>query len=230
MVKSLRDERNLCASTLRNFLTLVLSPVPGLHKKQWSTEIPNEKKKHTAFVIWQKTFGNLLDLRDMGILRRVWCRATKMIEGLEQLYFEERLRELCLFNLEEKWFGRDLISVYKYLKGGCNEGEAGLFSVVPNARTRDSRHKLKHRRFPLNLRQHWHRLPSEVVESPPWRSLIVVWMWSWAVYFRETLLEQGLIQTSSTDPLQPQPYYYDEISSPSSSILCETYLKNGIVS
>lgn len=97
-----------------------------------------------------------------------------MIEGLEQLYFEERLRELCLFNLEEKWFGRDLISVYKYLKGGCNEGEAGLFSVVPNARTRYSRHKLKHRRFPLNMRQHWHRLPSEVVESPPWRSLTVV--------------------------------------------------------
>ncbi|KFQ11993.1 hypothetical protein N329_01187, partial [Haliaeetus albicilla] len=38
-----------------------------------------------------------------------------------------------------------------------------------------NRHKLKHRRFPLNIRkhvfpvrvtEHWHRLPGEVLESP----------------------------------------------------------------
>ena len=98
-----------------------------------------------------------------------------MIKGLEHLSYEDRPREPGLFSLEKRRLRLDLINVYKYLRGGCREDEASLFLVVPSEKTRVNRHKLKHRKFQLNMRgyfftvrvtEHWNGLPREVVESP----------------------------------------------------------------
>jgi len=69
----------------------------------------------------------------------------------EHLSYEERLRELGLFSLKKSRLREDLTNAYKYLKGGCPEDGARIFSVVPRNRTRGSGHKLKHGKYHLNV-------------------------------------------------------------------------------
>ena len=113
--------------------------------------------------------------RKVDLLECIQRRATKMIQGMEHLPCEDRLRELGLFSLE-KASGRSESSLSVSKGGGsCKKEGDRLFSKVCYNRSRGNGFQLKERRFRLDIRirvftirvvRHWHRLPTEVVGAP----------------------------------------------------------------
>jgi len=96
-----------------------------------------------------------------------------MMGGLEHLSYEERLRELGLFSLEEA-SGRPYCSL-PVPEGACRKDGENIFSRACCDRARSNGFKLREGRFRLGIRKkfftirvvrHWNGLPREIAEAP----------------------------------------------------------------
>lgn len=76
----------------------------------------------------------------------------KMITGLKHLSYKERLGMISLFSLEKIRLRGDLINVFKRECHPLKEDGTRSFSVMHSDRIRVNGHKLRRRKFHLNMR------------------------------------------------------------------------------
>ncbi len=80
---------------------------------------------------------------------------TKMIQGLRNLPYKDRLKRLNLHSLERRRARGDIIEVYKWVKG-INKGNIDqVIEITSQDRTCGNGYKLEKLRFRTNVGRYW---------------------------------------------------------------------------
>ena len=127
-------------------------------------------RPHVEFgnVSWSPRFKKQIEM-----IEKVQERATRVIPGMKDMTYEQRLRSMKLPSLKYRRKRGDLIEVFKYVNNFYNANQ-NLLIKDPSNRTRGHSHKLLKRSCNLNLRQNffsfrvvnqWNNLPTSIVEA-----------------------------------------------------------------
>ena len=118
-------------------------------------------------------YGTLITKKDINLIERVQRRVTRMIDGLENKTYHERLRQCNLTTLELSRQRGDLIETFKILTDREGFDKSEPFTLNSNTRTRGHTLKLVKPRARLDVRKFffsqriinsWNKLPNKVVK------------------------------------------------------------------
>ena len=108
------------------------------------------------------------------MLEKVQCRATKLVIGLKEFTYEERLTQLKLYRLEERRLRGDFIENVKLLTGKENIDPDKFFNINLNNLRGHSKQlnkqqcmKLCRRRFfSQRVVDVWNSLSNDIISAP----------------------------------------------------------------
>jgi len=93
--------------------------------------------------------------KDKKIIEKIQRRFTLLIPGLSELSYEDRLKSLHLWSLEDRRLRADLIEVYRMYHGLSAVDFETFFELDIDSRTRGHTLKLKKGRVATDLRHHF---------------------------------------------------------------------------
>ena len=112
--------------------------------------------------------------KDIDMLEKIQRRATKLIPGLRDLRYEERIKECGLTTLETRKLRGDQIEVFKILNGYENIDCNIFFEIKESKITRGHNFTLVKKQSRLDVRKFsfsqrtihvWNKLPAECVQA-----------------------------------------------------------------
>ena len=121
------------------------------------------------------TVTNPVHKKDQDKIERVQRRATKLVQGLEDHTYDDRLKELRLDSLSVRRSRADLLQTYRIIHKVDNIEEDLFFQRAPSNRTRNNGFKLFKHHCSTKVRGHsfsqrtidqWNELPASVVAAP----------------------------------------------------------------
>jgi len=111
--------------------------------------------------------------KDIKLIEGVQRRATKLVHGIENWKYDDRLKFLGLTRLDKRRIRSDLVETFKILNGYYNINK-GLFFDLDDGGCRGHEKKLFKRRFRLDTRKfvfsnrgvdNWNALSAQSVNS-----------------------------------------------------------------
>ena len=111
--------------------------------------------------------------RDKCLLERVQHKFTRIIPGMKQLSYEQRLDYLGLWSLEleERRNRADLLEVFKMYKGWSTISFDSMFTLMSNSRTRGHTAKMAKNRhetlflFSQRVIDRWNDIDQRVIDA-----------------------------------------------------------------